>query len=91
MDPNLMYFLLGVAIAIPLGIITNLATPRIEKWLINRPRISAEKKLSALQVELREVTQFYTDRGALYLRTISTIFTVLFYLAACRREKRILG
>jgi len=79
MDPNLVYFLLGLGIAIPVGIFTNLITPKIQEWVNKRPQVSAAKKLKNLQEELDQLTELYNDREKLSLKTTSALFTTLLY------------
>jgi hypothetical protein len=81
MDTNLIFFLLGLFLSIPIGILVNLFTPRIQEWLINRPKVSATKKIDALQKELAEIDEYFNNRDRLLFHTISSAFLVFMYLS----------
>ena len=77
-DTNFIYFIVGILFSIPIGIGVNLLTPKISKWLNNRPMISAIKKINVLQAELNTVSQLHNEKETFYFKTLSTIFLVLF-------------
>jgi ABC-type multidrug transport system fused ATPase/permease subunit len=83
MDNNLLYFLLGVVVAVPVGIFTNLITPKIQTRLEGRSKISAARKSSEAQKELDEIREYYNARDKLYLKTISSAtIAFIFYVIA---------
>jgi len=81
MDTNLIYLLIGILLAVPIGIVVNLATPRIQEWLTNRPKVSAAKRMSSLQSELAEVSRLHDNTEEFLLTTISTAFLALLFLS----------
>lgn len=83
MDKEFIYFLLGVAVAVPVGVITNLATPKIQDQIEHLSRISTMQKSREAQSELDEVTEYFNDRSKLYLKTISSAsIAFIFYIIA---------
>jgi len=80
MDSNLLYFLFGLILSVPIGILVNLGTPKMQAWIINRPRISATRKLHSLQSELDEISRLHDNKEQMYLKALSTVFLVLLFI-----------
>lgn len=70
-------FLIGLALAIPLSILANLATPRVQKWLNDRPRVSVQKKFATLQAELDELIMINAHKDRYIFKSLESILLLL--------------
>jgi hypothetical protein len=53
LDINLLGFVIGLIVAVPLAIAANLLTPRTQNWLSTRSRKKLQARIRDLQVELK--------------------------------------
>jgi hypothetical protein len=60
MDINLW---ISIAVAIPLAIIANLATPKIQAWFDKREKKKSLKRTKQIKTEYLEIKPFYEDRA----------------------------
>jgi len=52
---------ISVLLAIPLAIIANIYTPRVQYWLESRGQKRSKKRIQQLEVELEELKDFYEN------------------------------
>ncbi|MGI5224020.1 hypothetical protein [Actinoallomurus sp. CA-142502] len=69
-------FFLGLALSIPLSIISNIYTPRVQSWIANHSSSRAKKRLNLLADELHELNGLAQHREALNTRLISDVLKV---------------
>jgi uncharacterized membrane protein YhiD involved in acid resistance len=81
---------ISIAVAIPLAIVANLFTPKLQKWLDSRleqsKRAKLEKKQNArseqlkmLRLELDEVTNYHADKYELNQLFLTSLIKVAMY------------
>ena len=67
--------------AIPLAIISNLLTPRIQNWLSRRSELKKQKRYKALEEERTKIKLFVENPEKLNYETYISIISILMWLA----------
>ncbi len=70
-------WVLSLAAAIPLSIVANLLTPKLQNWLAKRSTEKAAKRLADLESELDRITSFKNEKELLLHETIYVILKVV--------------
>ena len=71
-------FWIGLAFAIPLSIIGNLLTPKIQNWLATRSESAAKERAVITQREQERITRFIDKPQHLYVYLFGTIVSAIF-------------
>lgn len=69
-----------ILIAIPIGIATNIITPRVQNWLATRSLKQTSKRISQLKAELDIVIFYQANTQKLYLKSANVVFLILFLI-----------
>lgn len=67
--------------AIPLAIISNLLTPKVQNWLSTRSESKKQKRYSVLEKELKKIKLFVENPEKLNYETYIAIITILMWLS----------
>jgi hypothetical protein len=73
----------GLLLSIPLSILANVATPRVQRWLDARNRTRALQRTAGMASELAQVTRYVKDRGEFREYLLWTIIRTTFVGALC--------
>ena len=72
-------WLLPILLAIPIGIVTNIITPRVQNRLATRSLSQTSKRINTLRSELEAAKQLNSDMNKLYLKSANAIFSILLF------------
>jgi hypothetical protein len=81
MKNGLGLFLLGLALAIPLSIIANLLTPRIQQWWASTSRSRKLKRIDAIKEELATIASRSVKDEILWRASVILIFLALVFVS----------
>lgn len=77
-EPNWIITLaIALILSIPISLLTNLQTPKLQDWLEARSLVSKGKKLKRLEEEYHRILGFRNNPHSLYLSALSLILLVL--------------
>jgi len=69
-------FLVGLVLAIPLAVVANLITPRVQGWIDKRSRRAMQKKSFRLQEEYLRIAQLRSTREGLSEHLLTVLLRV---------------
>ena len=67
--------------AIPLAIVSNLLTPRVQNWISSRSETKKQKRYKMLEQELTRIKTFVENPEKLSYETFIAIFNILMWLS----------
>ncbi len=62
---DIVFFILGLLFAIPLGVTANLYTPKFQRWIAVKSNKRAEKQRKNIEKAYLQIKEFHTDRTKL--------------------------
>lgn len=71
-------FWIGLALAIPLSILGNLITPRIQSWLSTRSESAAKKQVEVTEKEKTRISGYIEKPQHLYIYLLGVIISATF-------------
>lgn len=71
-------FWVGILLAVPLAIISNLLTPKVQAWLAERGSTKLAKRHDKLRADYSKVKQYKDDRTALNTFLITSVLEATF-------------
>lgn len=74
---DVLLWLLPILLAIPVGILTNIMTPRVQHWLATRSVSRTRTQLARLTSELEEARRFNRSKDQLYIRVLHSVCVLL--------------
>ncbi len=72
-------FWLGLAAAIPLSIVANLLTPKIQQWLSERSEKKSAKRVAELRVEYERIENLTKNPIVLHTYLLQQILFIVFF------------
>ncbi len=75
-------FWLGLAAAIPLSIVANLLTPKIQQWLSKRSESKYAKRVAELRSEYERVEKLTKNPDALHTYLLQQILFIAFFTSS---------
>ena len=79
MDQFNVSFWLGLSAAVPLSILGNLLTPRVQQWIARRSTVKAERQIALLQDQLAELERLMSEPGRLHTFLLESILSITLF------------
>ena len=79
MDQLNFSFWLGLAAAIPLSVLANLFTPRVQQWVGRRNSVKAERQIALLRGQLDELERLTSEPGRLQTFLLENILAITLF------------
>lgn len=79
--PEILSWVLPMLLSIPIGIITNIITPRAQNWLATRSLSRALKRVDVLKSELEAINDLHGNIRALCIKSARVVLSVLFFIS----------